>query len=371
MTVPSDADVNLRDDETLVATGAWLLDRLAYLEQRLARVPWQAGAVRLDASGITALDTAGAWLLVRTVGRLPRAGSQPALVGLRPELGELLALLPQPAATTAPPAPPPRRALERVGRHALLLADELIAALRFVGETAATFARSFVQQRRVRGRAVLHGVETDGLRALPIIGLLSFLMGIVIAYQAAEQLQSLGASILIVDLVGVSVLREIAPLVVGIIVASRSGSSYTAQIGAMAVGEEVDALQALGLSPLEVLVIPRILALVVVVPLLVIVADIAGIAGGMLMARTQLGIGMPEFLHRLAREVPLRHYLVGLAKAPAFAGLIATVGCYHGLHTVGGASAVGRRTTWSVVQAVFLVIVADAAFSIGFSMSRL
>jgi phospholipid/cholesterol/gamma-HCH transport system permease protein len=228
-----------------------------------------------------------------------------------------------------------------------------------------------VQPRRIRWRVALFHVQSAGVEALPIVGLLAFLLGVVVAYQGAAQLQLYGANIFVADLVGLSMLREFAPLITAIIVAGRSGAAYAAQIGTMVVTEEVDAMRTLGIEPLEQLVLPKLLALVVALPLLTVFADMAGVAGGMLMAQGRLHVGYGEFLDRLVKAVGVTDYLIGVLKAPVFASLIVLVGCYQGFRTEGGADSVGRQTTRSVVQAIFLVIVADAVFSVAFSVLRL
>jgi phospholipid/cholesterol/gamma-HCH transport system permease protein len=219
----------------------------------------------------------------------------------------------------------------------------------------------------MRWRPILHNIRTAGFDALPIVGLLSFLLGIVVAYQAATQLRRYGADIFVADLVGLSVLREFAPLMTAIIVAGRSGSAYAAQIGTMSVTEEIDAMRTIGISPIEMLVLPKVIALVIALPLLTLFADIAGVFGGMIMARAQLGMGFDSFVDRVTGAVSVTSYLLGIGKAPVFAAIIAIVGCFQGFLTKGGADSVGRQTTRSVVQSIFLVIVADALFSIVFS----
>jgi phospholipid/cholesterol/gamma-HCH transport system permease protein len=214
----------------------------------------------------------------------------------------------------------------------------------------------------------LFNIRSAGVDALPIVAILSFLLGIVVAYQAADQLRRFGANIFVADLVGLAMLREFAPLITAVILAGRSGSAYAAQIGTMAVTEEIDAMRTIGLSPIEVLVLPKLLALLVAVPLLTVFADILGVAGGMVMAQAQLGVGYADFLDRFVNAISVTSYLVGIGKAPVFAAIIALVGCFQGLRTRGGADSVGRQTTRSVVQAIFLVIVADAVFSIMFSI---
>lgn len=221
-----------------------------------------------------------------------------------------------------------------------------------------------MRPRSIRWRALLRIVELDGVRALPITGLLTFLVGVVIAYQGAEQLRKFGTNIFIVDLVGISLLREIAPLIVAILIAGRSGSAYAAEIGTMKVTEELDAVRTLGISPMSLLVLPRALALVIALPLLTVYADAVGVFGGMLIALGELNVSFVEFIARFEEAVPVRHFLIGLGKAPFFAAIIALVGCYQGFQIRGGVDDVGRHTTISVVQGIFLVIVFDAICSI-------
>ncbi len=240
--------------------------------------------------------------------------------------------------------------------------------LSFVGANALALAACIAHPSRLRVRPILHNIHSAGFSALPIVGLLSFLLGVVVAYQGAAQLRNYGANIFVADLVGLSMLREFAPLMTAIIVAGRSGSAYAAQIGTMAVTEEIDAMRTIGIPPLDVLVLPKIFALVIALPLLTVYADVLGVFGGMVMARSQLGVGFEDFMDRLIHAIDLSTYLVGIGKAPVFAVIIALIGCFQGFRTRGGADSVGRQTTKSVVQAIFLVIVADALFSVLFSV---
>jgi len=267
-----------------------------------------------------------------------------------------------------PSASSPPGTFENIGRGAAAAVEQAGALLSFIGENAFASAKSLAQPSRIRWRAILYNIRSAGFDALPIVGLLSFLLGIVVAYQGADQLRQYGANIFVADLVGLSMLREFAPLITAIIIAGRSGSAYAAQIGTMAVTEEIDAMRTLGIAPLEMLVLPKIIALIIALPLLTVFADGMGVLGGMIMARTQLGVGYGEFLDRLSKAVSITSYLVGVGKAPVFAAIIAVVGCFQGFRTQGGADSVGRQTTRSVVQSIFLVIVADALFSIAFSV---
>jgi len=353
-------------------SGAWTAAELGGMERRvdaLRLLP--ASPAVIDAAHITALDSAGALLLRRLQQRLRDAGSDVALRGLAAGPARLLELVPG-----LPAAPSPHAAaagaqrwpaLEKIGRRGTDAFTEALALFAFVGEVAGAVATSTLHPRRWRGRPILFNIRSAGVDALPIVALLSFLLGVVVAYQGADQLRRYGANIFVADLVGVSMLREFAPLITAIIIAGRSGSAYAAQIGTMAVTEEIDAMRTLGIAPFEMLVLPKLVALAIALPLLTVFADVAGVLGGMLMARAQLDVGYAEFLARFVKAVGLSTYGVGLAKAPVFAVVIVSIGCFQGFRTRGGADSVGRQTTRSVVQAIFLVIVADALFSIAFS----
>jgi phospholipid/cholesterol/gamma-HCH transport system permease protein len=272
-----------------------------------------------------------------------------------------------PAIAPNPAAGPLTSALARLGMRAAAVFEQGVALFAFIGECAVAFAGWLAHPARIRWRPILFNIRGAGFDALPIVGLLAFLLGIVVAYQGADQLRQYGANIFVADLLGLSMLREFAPLITAIIIAGRSGSAYAAQIGAMSVSEEIDAMRTLGIAPLEMLVLPKVIALLIVLPLLTVFADVLGVFGGMLMARAQLDVGFPEFLDRFTKAVGVTDYLIGICKAPVFAGIIAVVGCFQGFRAQGGADSVGRQTTRSVVQAIFLVIVADALFSIAFS----
>jgi phospholipid/cholesterol/gamma-HCH transport system permease protein len=254
--------------------------------------------------------------------------------------------------------------LARLGQRVIRHFSQMRNFLDFTGVAGIAFARATLQPRRWRLRALFIVAETAGANALPIIALMSFLMGVVIAYQGGLQLQAYGANIFIVELVCLTMLLELAPLITAIMVAGRTGSSFTAQIGTMQVTEEVDALRTIGIDPMDMLVLPKLLALVIALPLLTIFADILSIFGGMVMAKFLLNVSFSEFLKRIPEAVTVTSLMIGVGKAPVFAAIIALVGCYQGFQVSGSADSVGRHTTDSVVQSIFLVIAADAAFSI-------
>jgi phospholipid/cholesterol/gamma-HCH transport system permease protein len=353
-------------------SGSWTALRLGPVVRKLPAVRVPANmAVVADASRVGALDTAGAWVLQEFMTRMRTGGSSVTLRGLRPDLAKRMdvvaAHLAHQATKALPAASVCPSALEQTGRRAKAGADQAVALLAFVGEGAMAFAGYVIHPRRLRWRTILFNIRSAGLDALPIVGLLSFLLGVVIAYQGADQLRQYGGNIFIADLVGVAMLREFAPLIAAIIVAGRSGSAYAAQIGTMVVTEEIDALRTLGIAPLDLLVLPKFIALAIALPLLTVFADLMGVIGGMIMARSELAVTAGEFLDRFVKAVAVNTYLVGISKAPVFAAIIVVIGCFQGFRTRGGADSVGRQTTISVVQSIFLVVVADALFSIAFS----
>ena len=352
----------------LVLSGCWTALGIGALERQLATLAAPAQTeLTVDGAAVAVLDTVGVWILQKLLQRLRDEGHAVQLRGWNPRFSKLLELVGQHVAVT-PPAPPRPTTLEQIGRSALAAGEQALAFLGFVGASAVALAGSIARPARMRWRPILHNIRSAGFDALPIIGLLSFLLGIVIAYQAADQLRQYGANIFVADLVGLSMLREFAPLMTAIMVAGRSGSAYAAQIGTMSVTEEIDAMRTIGIAPIDLLVLPKILALVVVLPLLTFFSDVLGVFGGMIMARAQLGVGFEDFIDRFTKAVSVTAYLIGLGKAPVFAAIIVLVSCFQGFRTKGGAESVGRQTTKSVVQSVFLVIVADALFSILFSI---
>ncbi len=352
--------------------GAWTVRGIARLERQLEVLSWPGeGDLVIDGSAISALDTAGAWLLHRTIHKLEQHGRNVRIDGLRPQFSALLQLIASRSVTPEHAVPARTGLLTNIGQRAWHGLIGISGMLSFIGESAFILLRSLAQPRRIRWRPILHNLQTAGFEALPIVGLLSFLMGFVIAYQGADQLQRFGANIFIADLVGLSMLRELSPLLTAIIVAGRSGSAYAAQIGTMKVTEEIDALRTIGVGPTEMLVLPKMLALIIALPLLTIWADAAGVFGGMLMARSKLDVSFDVFLDRLGDAVSLSSFLTGIGKAPVFAAIIALVGCYRGFQVTGSADSVGRQTTVSVVQSIFLVILADALFSVVFNWLKI
>ncbi|WP_247878631.1 MlaE family lipid ABC transporter permease subunit [Niveispirillum sp. SYP-B3756] len=357
----------------LTAAGRWDIASAQVLETQLrAKAPdRQEASVCLDLSGLTALDTAGALVIDRLLRRLRNQGHQVAVVGARADLCELLREVQRASQGIATPMPLPAGPrfpfVDRIGRVTVAVGQDALAMLNFLGLVTVTLLRLLRAPGRFRWKPFAFHLEQVGLNALPIVGLLSFLIGIVLAYQGADQLRRFGAEIYVVNLLGIGVLREIGILMTSIIVAGRSGSAFTAQIGTMKVNQEVDAMRTLGLDPMELLVLPRMLALLVALPLVAFFANVVALAGGAVMAYAYLDINFVQFTRQLQIAVSATTLFVGLVKAPVFAVVIALVGCYEGLRVTGSAESVGLLTTKSVVVSIFLVIVLDAIFSILFS----
>jgi len=344
--------------------GRWTLQHLGPLLEPQTLPVASTPTLTLDGSALQDMDSAGAWVLQRW---LPADSAAPDLRAWPPRA---LALMQQVQARAGHPLQqtPQHGLLYGTGLRAVAAAGQAQAFLHFVGETAIAATRMLRQPSQWRLRAIWHEVQIGGVDALPIIGLTSFLLGVVVAYQGADQLRHYGANVFVVELVGYAMLREFVPLIAAIIIAGRSGSAHAAQIGTMVVSEEIDALRTIGIDPLQRLVLPKIVALVVVLPLLTVFADITGVFGGMVMARSRLDIGFAEFADRFGRVVDGSALVIGVGKSLVFAFIIATIGCFQGLRTQGSADSVGRQTTLSVVQAIFLVLVADGLFSIAFNL---
>jgi phospholipid/cholesterol/gamma-HCH transport system permease protein len=327
--------------------------------------------VTLDLSGVTAMDTAGAWLIIDVQSKIQGRGGRCEIVGDSVVQSDLLEVV-----RASIPAKEDKKWkrhgfldwLEAVGEKAWLGVQGLVEMLGFLGVVVARLGGVLIHPRRLRFTSLVHHMQEIGFNAIPIVSLMAFLIGVVMAFQGAVQLRQFGAEVFVVDLIAISVLRELGILLTAIIVAGRSGAAFTAAVGSMKMREEIDAMQTLGLDPIEVLVLPRVLALVIVLPLLGFVADVMGLFGGAMMSWIELDVSPGMFQTRLYDSVDVWHYAVGLIKAPFFAIIIGIVGCYEGMKVGGDAESLGRLTSTSVVLSIFLVIVADAMFSIFFAV---
>jgi phospholipid/cholesterol/gamma-HCH transport system permease protein len=352
----------------IALSGCWTARALGDMERRLAAIePPGTEIVEIDGSQLTSIDSIGIWVLQKGLEKIREAGSSIQLHAWPPRYQRLMEIIAQQGNVVLPRAPR-NSILHRIGFRTEMVWQDTFSMFSFIGETAITLARLVLHPGQWRWRAVLHNIQIAGFDALPIVGVTAFLLGIVVAYQGADQLRHYGANIFVVDLLGYSMLREFAPLITAIIIAGRSGSSYAAQIGTMVVTEEIDAMRTIGIEPIAILVIPKIIGLFIALPLLTIFADAVGIFGGMVMAQSQLGVGFHEFIERFGKAISLSQFMIGVGKAGVFAVVIALIGCFQGFRTKGNADSVGRQTTRSVVQAIFIAIVLDAAFSVIFSL---
>ncbi len=362
----------------LVLGGDWVTDEAAAMDKPLRALTLKGTPeIDIDGIGIHRLDSTGAWLLVRTKHQLEDAGTRVRAFTFPPHYAPLIETL---EARRSVKGPPPRRVhpftdyLESVGRgtmETLQLGREMLG---FLGRVTVETGEAVIRpDRELPWPAFINQIEQTGFAALPILGLLSFLLGVVLAYQGANQLARFGAEVLTVNLVGISFLREVGALITAIIVAGRSGSAFTAQIGTMKLNQELDAMRTIGLNAVEILVLPRMLGLMVALPILTFYSNVMGLLGGAVMCYFDLGITIPAYLRQLHDAIIITPWTfwLGIIKAPVFAFLIALVGCFEGFRVEGDAGSVGRLTTASVVESIFLVIVFDAAFSIIFSLLRI
>ncbi|MDE2176818.1 MAG: ABC transporter permease [Xanthomonadaceae bacterium] len=358
---------------TVRITGSWTLQHFAEIERSIqpVRVALPAQA-RLDLDGLGALDTAGAGLLSVLLGPERLHAMLDALPDLAPERRALLETVGGAVHDifAHPPTPPSNHGfidlLAQTGRAVQAIWCQSRLLLGFVGLTLETLARNLLRPHRWRMAALVKQIEQTTLDALPIVSLLSFMVGAVIAFLGATVLRDYGASVFTVDLVSFAFLREFGVLLAAILLAGRTASAFTAQLGAMQAHEEIDAIRTLGLDPIEVLVLPRVLALMLGLPMLTFVAMLAGILGGALVCVLAIGIPPAMFLSLFHADTPLRYFWVGMSKAPVLAFLIAIIGCLEGFKVTGSAESVGERTTSSVVQAIFVVILVDALAALFF-----
>jgi phospholipid/cholesterol/gamma-HCH transport system permease protein len=349
--------------------GPWDVPTVLAHERELVRLASDnehARKVSLDLTEVTRLDTVGA--IAVTALRDRTAGGKAEIVGAGEAQAALLGTVAEVDAQPIPNIPKltPADRVANLGKWAIGIGYETRALVGFFGELCVVLYRLALNPRRIRWTSIVSHMQQVGLDAMPIVGLLSFLIGVVLTFISGDQLQKFGAGIFIVNLIGLGVLRELGILITAIIVAGRSGSAFTAEIGTMQINQEVDAMRTIGLDPMEILVVPRTLALIIMLIPLGFFADMIEIAGGALMASMTLGVTITQFFTQFQAAVGLQHFWVGMIKAPIFAFVIAMVGCFHGMQVSGSAESVGQQTTLSVVQSIFLVIVIDAIFAVVF-----
>lgn len=353
--------------------GEWTLAHYTALQNQLASLSWLANVtISINGQAITKMDTAGAWLLIKLMRSLKSQNVVFDFQNIASQLQHLLTYIDSKIpASTVVPNPTPLKWLARIGKTSLNQLSEFLQFLNFIGKLTWENAPTLLRPSYLRWNSIINIIDKTGFQALGIIALLSFMIGVVIAYQMGFQLRNYGANVFIVNLLGLSMLREFGPLLSAIMVAGRTGSAFTAQLGIMKINQEIDALNSMGVTPSKLLIFPRIVGLFITLPLLTIWSDIFGVFGGMLMANNMLSVTFYDFLERFQQEIPLRSLLIGLGKAPVFALIIACIGCFQGMQVTGSAENVGSKTTKSVVLAIFSIIVVDAIFSIIFSKLRL
>ena len=352
--------------------GAWTVFSLRGFRKKAGKALKSAGAggaaSLVDASAVQRLDTAGALEILQLAGDGPRAKVE-AADKAHADLFEVVQ-------RNMCAAAPERQVnwfghwLEEVGRNVVEIYHQLVNLCAFFGEILVVFLEACLQPRRFRFNAVVRQMYEVWVRALVIVGVLTFLIGVVIAYQGVQQLRQFGAETFTVEAVGIGMFRELGVLLTAIIVAGRSGSAFTAQIGTMQVNQEVDAMRTIGLNPIEWLVLPRITALVISMPLLTFWGDMTGVLGGAVACTIYLDFTFVQFYERLRDMVGPWHFYIGMIKAPVFGAVIAIIGCFEGLQVRGSAESVGNLTNKSVVEAIFSVIVLDAIFSIIFLLAN-
>ena len=367
MTATAEQDFALSPDgQRLDVSGAWRLAGLAAVGPRLEALRPRAPLI-VDGGSLTALDSAGALALVHA---LDAAGVPPESIewrGFAPHFRRVLDDVLKRRAELAEMPPHPRhQLLAEIGRHSIAITRRGFDHLNFLGETTAAFVDVLLAPRGLRLRELTAQLEQSCLNAIPVVALVTMLIGVVFAYLLGLQAERYGANIFVVDGVGIGMAREFAPIIVAVIIAGRSGAAFTAQLGSMRLTEEIDAIRTLGLSPMQVLVVPRVLALIMAMPLLAFLGLAAGLAGAALVADGMLSIPPPAFIDRLHTSLDIRHVWAGLIKTPVFALAIGIIGCRMGMHVGRDTRAVGLATTSTVVQSIVSVILLDAAFAVLF-----
>ncbi|MFZ6690814.1 MlaE family ABC transporter permease [Undibacterium sp. SXout20W] len=362
------ANVTQIAPDVLQLSGVWTVCRLGNVLKELDRLlSVSRKNVQLDAKSVEKIDSIAVWVLQKRIRHLEHNGTSVSTLNWPAAYPVILKSFP---AITSPLAPVTSHSgyIEQIGKACVIFWHGFLSVLSFIGKISTRVGRMIRHPGQIRIITIMHNLQIAGVDALAIVGLTSFLLGIVIAYQGAAQLKHYGANIFVVELVGYAMLREFAPLMTAIIVAGRSGSSYAAQIGTMVVTEEIDALNTIGIEPIDLLVIPKLLALLLALPLLTLFADLFGVLGGMLMASSQLGVSPNQFITRFQSEIPLATLIIGIGKSFLFAMTIVVISCYQGFLTKANADSVGQQTTRSVVQSIFIVIVLDAGFSVVFNL---
>ncbi len=371
----ANADITTSQDAEgriiLTSNGDWTVAGIHGLATKLANIvgPYNNQIIQWDIANIGDIDSAGMMMLLHYHDQLIAKNCTIIFTGETANNLRLSQLLREHIdKNLAVDTPKVSRGLfqpfYKLGKLTSEFFRELLLFFSFFGETTTVFVKSLRHPLNIRYGAIIKNIEESGVRAIPIVILTSFLIGVVITYQGAVQLEKFGANIFIVEMIGISLTRELAPLITAIVVAGRTGSAFTAQLGVMKITEEMDAMRTMGFNPHHFLVIPRILALMIALPLLVFLADIVGLLAGMIISELHLQLSFSEFFNRLQNVLAVKHVWIGLIKAPFFAFLIGIISCFRGFQVEKNTESIGRYTTISVVNAIFLVIACDALFSV-------
>ena len=344
----------------LEAAGEWTLATVKQIEKQLQRVPLEKKII-WDLSGVDEFDSAGVLLFIEYYEHFKKS-TDVELTGYTQSQKEMYTLLTE---HMVEPVPVRKSSfLEELGENTAEVVRDIKDFITFLGHLFSAMFNAILNPKNIRMKEMVYHIHHSGFNALVIIGLTSFLVGMVIAYQGAVELKKFGADIYIVNTVGISIVRELGPMITAIVIAGRSGSAYTAEIGAMKITEEIAAMRTMGFDPYNFLVLPRIFALIISLPLLIFFSDMMGIFGGMVASQMQLNISMTQFVDRLYEVLELKHYVLGMIKGPVFAFVIAAVGCFRGFQVSDNTESLGLHTTASVVNSIFLVIAFDALFSV-------
>ena len=346
-----------KDQQHIYLSGEWTIPYTKSILDEFSTIEKNKN-ITLDVSAVSDFDSSGILLFIELMNKL----NNPKVEGYTENQKKMYNILNSQDIEEV--LPEKINFFEGVGKRTLDIYDDLRNFITFIGHLVLTFSYVITHPSSIRIKEIIYHIHQSGLNALIIIGLTSFLVGMVIAYQGAVQLAKFGADIFIVDTVGISIVRELGPMITAIVIAGRSGSAYTAEIGAMKITEEISAMRTMGFDPYTFLILPRVIALMIALPLLIFFADVMGILGGMVAAQMQLGISFTLFTERLQEVLEMKHYVLGMIKGPVFAFIIASIGAYRGLQVSDNTESIGLHTTASVVNSIFIVIAFDALFSI-------
>jgi len=347
--------------------GIWRVNTIEKVERSLDKLTFSNNSVFIDLMKVTELDSSGALLLFLLKKKVQKNGLQVNIENINEKYKKLFKLIEDSYKEEPKITIKNNNFIENIGKKSVDTYRYLIYFLTFIGELFVKSIYILKKPSNFRFKETIYFINSAGINALPIIGMTSFLVGVVIAYQTIVQLNKFGADIFVVDASAISIARELGPMITAIVVAGRTASAYTAELGAMKLTEEINAMKTMGFMPFYFLVIPRVVALIIALPILIFFSDIVGIFGSMVATKAQIGLSFDIFINRVYEVLSLKHYIIGIAKGPFFAFIIAVIGVFHGLRVSQDTESIGKETTKSVVNAIFFVIVCDALFSVIFT----